>query len=113
MLMGSMTAPLSLSYSEIIANNWEIIGQFMYPADAFARLVDMLRSGQLDIGTIRPPHLLLGQSAGRDAGRSRGRQADLCGCYEPTRLAIERRAKDAIDEIDKIVEAKRYRTCTG
>jgi alcohol dehydrogenase len=33
--MGSMTTPLPLPYGEVIRNNWEIIGQFMYPAHAY------------------------------------------------------------------------------
>jgi alcohol dehydrogenase len=53
-LMGSMTTPLPLSYSDMMRNNWEIIGQFMYPADAYRRLIDMLRAGLLEIGAIRP-----------------------------------------------------------
>ena len=53
-LMGSMTAPLPLSYSDVMRNNWEIIGQFMYPAGAYRRLLDLLRTGLLDISPIRP-----------------------------------------------------------
>jgi alcohol dehydrogenase len=53
-LMGSMTVPLTLSYSDIMRNNWEIIGQFMYPASAYRRLIGLLRAGLLDIGPIRP-----------------------------------------------------------
>jgi len=52
-LMGSMTVPLQLSYSDIMRNNWEIIGQFMYPADANNRLIRLLRAGLLDISAIR------------------------------------------------------------
>ena len=33
-LMGSMTTTLPLGYSDVVRNNWEIIGQFMYPAGA-------------------------------------------------------------------------------
>jgi alcohol dehydrogenase len=39
---------------ELMANNWEIIGQFMYPADAYRRLLDLVRAGLLDISPIRP-----------------------------------------------------------
>ena len=39
-LMGSMTVPLPLSYSDIIRNDWEIIGQFMYPSGAAQTLSD-------------------------------------------------------------------------
>jgi alcohol dehydrogenase len=53
-LMGSMSAPLPLTYMELMANNWEIIGQFMYPADAYRRLLDLVRAGLLDISPIRP-----------------------------------------------------------
>ncbi|HXT79280.1 MAG TPA: zinc-binding dehydrogenase [Acetobacteraceae bacterium] len=53
-LMGSMTTPLPLSYSDIMRNNWEIIGQFMYPAGAYLRLIGLLRAGLLDINPIRP-----------------------------------------------------------
>jgi alcohol dehydrogenase len=53
-LMGSMSAPLPLSYMELMANNWEIIGQFMYPADAYRRLLDLVRASLLDIRAIRP-----------------------------------------------------------
>lgn len=35
-------------------NNLEILGQFMYPAGAYRRLLDLLRSGLLDISPIRP-----------------------------------------------------------
>jgi alcohol dehydrogenase len=35
-------------------NSWELIGQFMYSADAPLRLLDLIRSGLLDIRKIRP-----------------------------------------------------------
>ena len=38
----------------LMLNSWEIIGQFMYPASAYRRLLDLLRSGLLDISPIRP-----------------------------------------------------------
>jgi alcohol dehydrogenase len=53
-LMGSMTTDLPLPYTTVMLNNWEILGQFMYPASAYRRLLDLLRSGQLDISAIRP-----------------------------------------------------------
>ena len=52
-LMGSMTAPLPISYLDVMLNNLEIIGQFMYPSDAFMRLIDLARGGLLDLGAIR------------------------------------------------------------
>ncbi|MBV8935582.1 MAG: zinc-binding dehydrogenase, partial [Alphaproteobacteria bacterium] len=59
-LMGSMTAPLPLNYSDVMRNDWEIIGQFMYPASAFRRLLGLLRSGLLEISPIRPVCFPLG-----------------------------------------------------
>jgi len=53
-LMGSMTTDLPLPYTAVMLNSWEIIGQFMYPASAYRRLLDLLRSGLLDISAIRP-----------------------------------------------------------
>jgi alcohol dehydrogenase len=53
-LMGSMTTDLPLPYTAVMLNSWEIIGQFMYPASAYRRLLELLRSGLLDISAIRP-----------------------------------------------------------
>jgi len=53
-LMGSMTAELPIPYGAVMLNNWEILGQFMYPASAYRRLLDLLRAGLLDISAIRP-----------------------------------------------------------
>jgi alcohol dehydrogenase len=53
-LMGSMTTDLPLPYTAVMLNSWEILGQFMYPASAYQRLLDLLRSGLLDISPIRP-----------------------------------------------------------
>jgi len=35
-------------------NSWEIVDQFMYPREAYRRLLDLIRSGQLDMKKIRP-----------------------------------------------------------
>jgi alcohol dehydrogenase len=51
--MGSMTTPLPLSYGDIIRNNWEIIGQFMYPAGAYRSLLSLVRAELLDLKPIR------------------------------------------------------------
>lgn len=53
-LMGSMTVDLPIPYAAVMLNSWEILGQFMYPASAYRRLLDLLRSGLLDISAIRP-----------------------------------------------------------
>jgi alcohol dehydrogenase len=53
-LMGSMIPALPVPYTALMLNNWEIVGQFMYPASAYRRLFDLLRSGLLDISPFRP-----------------------------------------------------------
>ena len=53
-LMGSTAVPLPIPYTEVMLNGWEILGQFMYPRDAIRRLLDLARSGQLDMNAIRP-----------------------------------------------------------
>ncbi len=52
-LMGSLGVPLPIPYLEVMLNNLEIVGQFMYPRDVFRRLGELTRSGLLDIGAIR------------------------------------------------------------
>jgi alcohol dehydrogenase len=52
-LMGSMGVPLPISYLEVMLNNLEILGTFMYPQDTLMRLIDLSRAGLLDINAIR------------------------------------------------------------
>jgi alcohol dehydrogenase len=81
-LMGSMTTPLPLSYSDVMRNNWEIIGQFMYPADAYCRLIGMVRAGLLEIGAIRPRSFPL--AALREAMEAAGGAGNLeCVIVQP------------------------------
>ncbi|HEY4299110.1 MAG TPA: zinc-binding dehydrogenase [Paraburkholderia sp.] len=53
-LMGSMTADLPVPYTEVMLNGWEIIGQFMYPRDAYRRLLSLAGTGALDFSGVRP-----------------------------------------------------------
>jgi alcohol dehydrogenase len=48
-----MTAPLPLTYSEVLINNWEIIGRFMYEPSAYRTLIALGRSRLLDLDTVR------------------------------------------------------------
>ena len=52
-LMGSMAVPLPLTYAEVMRNNLEIIGHFMYPANIFLKLLALIRSGLLDLRAIQ------------------------------------------------------------
>lgn len=51
-MMGSCTEPLEIGFGEMLTNDWLIAGQFMYPADAPARLVRLVASGQLALSAI-------------------------------------------------------------
>jgi alcohol dehydrogenase len=53
-LMGSMTVDLPIPYTTAMLNDWEILGQFMYSAGAYRRLVALVRSGLLDPRKVRP-----------------------------------------------------------
>ncbi len=53
-LTGSMTVPLPIPYTAVMLNDWEILGQFMDPRGAARRLIELVRSGLLDIGPIHP-----------------------------------------------------------
>jgi alcohol dehydrogenase len=53
-MMGSCSEPLSIGFGEMLANDWLIVGQFMYPQDAPQRLVRLAASGQLRLDAIRP-----------------------------------------------------------
>jgi alcohol dehydrogenase len=52
-LMGSMRVDLPLPYTEVMLNDWEILGQFMYPRDAWRRLLTLVSAGMLDLRAIR------------------------------------------------------------
>jgi alcohol dehydrogenase len=51
-LMGSVRQPLPLVVAEMLANDWHIMGCFMYPPEAPARLAGLIAAGLLDLGKI-------------------------------------------------------------
>jgi alcohol dehydrogenase len=53
-LMGSMTVDLPISYTHMMMNSWQIMGQFMYPREAYGQLLSMIRSRQLHLDGVRP-----------------------------------------------------------
>ena len=53
-VMGSATVPIPVDYMALLLNNWELLGQFMYPGDAYRRLFDLVRAGLLDLAAIAP-----------------------------------------------------------
>jgi alcohol dehydrogenase len=52
-LMGSMTVPVPINYMQMMFNNLEIVGHFMYEADAHLKLLNLLRIGRLDMSPVR------------------------------------------------------------
>lgn len=52
-IMGSADVPLEISFRELLANDWEIVGQFMYARTAPAELAGLVAAGLLDLGKIR------------------------------------------------------------
>lgn len=58
-LMGSATRPLPIAFGEMLANNWEVIGNFMYPKDAPAQLVRLASAGLLELGAVRTARFAL------------------------------------------------------
>jgi len=51
-LMGSAEVPLELSFREMLANDWEVVGQFMYERTAPGQLATLAAEGLLDLGKI-------------------------------------------------------------
>jgi alcohol dehydrogenase len=48
-LMGSAEVPLELSFREMLANDWEVVGQFMYTRTAPGQLARLAAEGLLDL----------------------------------------------------------------
>jgi alcohol dehydrogenase len=51
-LMGSADVPLELSFREMLANDWEVVGQFMYARQAPGQLAQLAAEGLLDLKKI-------------------------------------------------------------
>jgi alcohol dehydrogenase len=51
-LMGSAEVPLELSFREMLANDWEVVGQFMYDRTAPGQLATLVAEGLLDLKKI-------------------------------------------------------------
>jgi alcohol dehydrogenase len=51
-LMGSMEVPLPIPYGEMLINNWELIGNFMYTRADYLALVTLVASGQLSLDSV-------------------------------------------------------------
>lgn len=58
-LMGSATVPLPIDHTALMTSGKEIVGTFMYPRDAPARLLRLVEAGLLDLGAVPTRHLPL------------------------------------------------------
>jgi alcohol dehydrogenase len=52
-IMGSAEVPLELSFRELLANDWEVVGQFMYDRTAPGQLAGLAAAGLLDLRRIK------------------------------------------------------------
>lgn len=73
-LMGSMSSTLPINYVELMVNNWELIGNFMYGRDAFLGMAALVRGGLLDLARFPVTTFPLERlpEAMDDAARRRG-----------------------------------------
>jgi alcohol dehydrogenase len=51
-LMGSMECELPVAYGEMLINNWELIGHFMYSGADYRALIALAASGQLPLDAV-------------------------------------------------------------
>jgi alcohol dehydrogenase len=52
-VMGSVAEPLSIAVGDLLGNDWTVMGCFMYPKDAPARLLKLVAAGALDLDACR------------------------------------------------------------
>jgi alcohol dehydrogenase len=60
-LMGSASVPLPVSFGDMLSNDCEVVGNFMYPKTAPGQLAAMIAAGLLDLSPIRVQSLALSQ----------------------------------------------------
>jgi len=51
-LMGSAEVPLEISFREMLANDWEVVGQYMYERHAPGQLAALAQRGLLDLRKV-------------------------------------------------------------
>jgi alcohol dehydrogenase len=51
-LMGSMQVELPIAYQEMLLNNWELMGNFMYTRADYLALVALVASGQVQLDAV-------------------------------------------------------------
>lgn len=78
-LMGSMQGELPLPYGQMLLNNWELIGHFMYTRADYLALVSLARSGLLALDAVEVRRFGFGEleAAIDDAQTLRGLQSTV------------------------------------
>lgn len=76
-MMGSSKGSLPIDFREILGNSWSVLGCFMYPAAAPARLAALVRAKLLDLSAVKVKQFPLDElDAAMDAA-ARGRGLDV------------------------------------
>jgi alcohol dehydrogenase len=76
-VMGSADVPLEISFRELLANDWEIVGQFMYGRSAPADLAALAANGLLDLSKIKTKRFPLAQLPDAIAAAAKMQGLDL------------------------------------
>jgi alcohol dehydrogenase len=86
--VGNIEASIPLTYSEIMINEIEIRGCFMFPSDSFQQLIRMAQSGLLDLTKVGTRIYSLDQinQAIEDAAKKTGNHFIDWVIVEPTKL---------------------------
>jgi alcohol dehydrogenase len=80
-LMGSMQVALPIAYQEMLLNNWELMGNFMYTRADYLALVALVASGQLrlDAVELKPFRFAELEAAIDAAGKTAGLRCTVVG----------------------------------
>ncbi|MDQ0391592.1 zinc-binding dehydrogenase [Labrys monachus] len=76
-LMGSAAAPLELAFGEMLGNDWEVVGNFMYRRSAPGQLAALAAAGLLDLSLVRIKRFALAQLPEAIAAAAVMRDLDL------------------------------------
>jgi len=81
-LMGSVSEPLSISVGEMLANDWSVTGQFMYPKEAPGQLLALIAADLLHLGSLNLRSFALSElpAAMDAAGKMRALDATIVEC---------------------------------
>jgi alcohol dehydrogenase len=81
-LMGSVSEPLSISVGEMLANDWSVTGQFMYPKEAPGQLLALIAADLLHLDSLNLQSFALSElpAAMDAAAKMRALDATIVEC---------------------------------